>query len=198
MELFECVRCHGIREGRNGGASDMDIESAKAAILTEAAKQKNQIFKLKDNAGEYLKLKHSYSQPGDVRESYLLALNSLLNSGLVRQVFANDHLELFELTKEGAAKSTLAVAKSRLIKELESSGRVFKVHSDRGEFVQIGAESINSVDSERILYMQALHALFYHGIIKVASESREMATYELDRTKQDYFNQISQSDGAAA
>ncbi|MBS2003175.1 MAG: hypothetical protein JST44_16805 [Cyanobacteria bacterium SZAS LIN-5] len=45
----------------------MDNESIKFAILTEAAKNGNHIYKLKSESGDYVKLKHSYSQPDDTR-----------------------------------------------------------------------------------------------------------------------------------
>lgn len=167
----------------------MDNESIKFAILTEAAKHGNHIYKLKSESGEYIKLKHSYSQPEDLRNQYLTALNGLLNSRLVQIVFATDDIELYEITDSGLSFTTLASAVDRIKQELQASSRVYKVHSCKGEFVQCGAESFNKIDSERIVYLQALHMLLYHGAARIASESKEMATYELDRTNQLYCEQ---------
>ena len=167
----------------------MDKDATKLAILTESAKCGNQIYKVKDDFGEFVKLKHSYSQPEDVRSNYLIALSSLLNSGLVRQVFASDDIALYEVTAQGKALTTLASAKERIKNELQVSGHVFKIHSRKGEFVQCGEESLDKIDSERILYLQALHMLLHHGAIRVASESKEMTTYELDLTNQLYCDQ---------
>ncbi|CAN5507677.1 hypothetical protein BH10CYA1_BH10CYA1_40280 [soil metagenome] len=158
----------------------MDSESTKLAILLEAMKHGNQIYKLQDEAGEFIKLKHSYSQPADLRSGYLTAMNSLLNGGLVRQVFTSDDVQLFEVTSQGKAFTTLSSAKELIQKELAGNGRLYKIHSQRGEFVQCGANSINQIDSERIVYMQALQMLLHRGIIRVTCETSEMATYELD------------------
>ena len=158
----------------------MDNESTKFAILLEAIKHGNQIYKLRDETGEFIKIQHSYSQPADSRSGYLVALNSLFNSGLVRQVFANDNIELFEVTSQGKAFTTLTSAKELIQKELKTNGRVYKIHSHKGEFVQCGANAINQIDSERILYMQALQTLLHRGVIRVTCETSEMATYELD------------------
>jgi hypothetical protein len=76
--------------------------------------------------------------------------------------------------------------------ELVSSGRVYKIHSEKGEFLQCGAQSHNKIDSERILYLQALHMLLHHGVVRIASESKTMATYELDRTNQVYCDRTNQ------
>lgn len=164
----------------------MDNESIKLAILMEAAKHGNQIYKLKSEDGDFIKLKHSYGQPDDLRSLYLTALNGLLNSKLVRQVFASDCIELYEMTPEGKAFTSLTSAAEQIRQELATSGRVFKVHSDKGEFVQCGSNSFNKIDSERILYLQALRNLLHHGSVRIASESREMATYELDLTNKIY------------
>ncbi len=151
----------------------------------EAAKHGNQIYKLKSEDGDFIKLKHSYSQP-DLRSLYLTALHGLLNSKLVRQVFASDCIELYEMTFEGKAFTSLTSAAEQIMQELATSGRVFKVHSAKGEFVQCGSNSFNKIDSERILYLQALRHLLHHGSVRIASESREMATYELDLTNKIY------------
>ncbi|MBS2005356.1 MAG: hypothetical protein JST44_27840 [Cyanobacteria bacterium SZAS LIN-5] len=168
----------------------MDNESIKFAILTEAAKNGNHVYKLKSDTGDYIKLKHSYSQPDEIRDQYLTALNGLLNSRLVQKVFSTDDIELYELTESGLSFTTLASAMERIKHELQAFGRVYKIHSSKGEFVQSGAESFNKIDSERIVYLQALHMLLYHGFARVVSESKEMATYELDRTNQLYCEQL--------
>jgi|694.fasta_scaffold124889_3 hypothetical protein len=164
----------------------MDSESVKIAILTEATKHGNQIYKLKSQAGDFIKLKHSYSQPDDVRSTYLTALNGLISSKLVRQVFATDDIELYELTEDGKSFTTLKSATNLILQELENSGSIYKVHSDKGEYLQCGAASHNKIDSERIVFLQALHMLLHHGAVRVSSESKEMATYQLDRTNQIY------------
>jgi hypothetical protein len=183
-----CPGCHvaSFLEVRHGGTETMDNESIKFAILTEAAKNGNHIYKLKSESGDYIKLKHSYSQPDDIRGQYLTALNGLLNSRLVLKVFATDDIELYELTDSGLSFTTLASAIERVKHELQACGRVYKIHSCKGEFVQCGAESFNKIDSERIVYLQALHMLLYHGAVRIASESKEMATYELDRANELY------------
>lgn len=170
----------------------MDSESVKIAILTEATKHGNQIYKLKSLAGDFIKLKHSYSQPDDLRSMYLTALNGLINSKLVRRVFATDDIELYELTDDGKSFTTLKSAMNQIRQELENSGSIYKVHSDKGEYLQCGAESYNKIDSERIVYLQALHMLLHHGAVRISSENKEMATYQLDRTNQIYCDQSRQ------
>ncbi|HEY9730489.1 MAG TPA: hypothetical protein V6C89_01165 [Drouetiella sp.] len=170
----------------------MDSESIKFAILTEAAKQGNHIYKIKSEGGDFIKLKHSYNQPEELRGRYLEALNALINSQYVKQVFVTDDIELYELTADGMSFTTLRSAMDQILSELENSGSVYKVHSDKGEYLQSGAKSHNKIDSERIVYLQALHMLLHHGAIRVSGESKEMATYQLDRTNQRYCDQTTQ------
>jgi hypothetical protein len=158
----------------------MDIETIKLEILREASKHGNQICKLRDEVGEFVKVKRGYGSPDELRAVYLEALKSLINGGLVRHVFTNKDVELFEMTARGAAMTTVASAKERITAELLSGGRVYKIHSEKGEFVQCGALAIDEIDSERILYMQALHELLHHGMIQVASDNHELASYRLD------------------
>jgi hypothetical protein len=157
----------------------MHIEEVKLDILREAGKHGNQICKLKNDCQEFVKVRRGYSQPDELRAIYLAALSDLLLNGLVKLVFSNRDLELFELTAEGSHCTTVRSARERIMDELKSVGRVYKIHSDRGEFVQFAELAINDIDAERILFMLALHELLHHGVVQVVSESREMASYEL-------------------
>lgn len=156
----------------------MDIEDIKFDILREAGRHGNQIYKLKKEDGEFVKVKRGYSHPQELREKYLSALDDLIESGLVNNVFSNRDLELFEVADKGSFQTPRS-AQERIVEELESGGRVYKIHSDRGEFVQCGKHAIDGIDAERVLFIQALHELSHHGVIQVVSENHVMANYRL-------------------
>lgn len=168
----------------------MHIEESKLEILNEARKHGKQIYKLKSDGRERVKVRSAYSQPDDLRTSYLAALSELIENGLVAEVFSNKDIELYELTPEGAYCTTLDSARERILDELNSRGRVYKVHGDRGEFIQLGRTSMNHGDVERILFMRALHELMYRGTVMVTSENREMTSYEFAPPSSGYVQHL--------
>ncbi len=157
----------------------MQKEEVKLDLLREARKHGQQICKIKSNGTEFVKVRRGYSYPEDLREVYLSAMSELISSGFAKQVFSNNEMELFELTPVGSSYTTTRAAKEKILEELKSNGRVYKVHSLNGEFIQFAKVALNENDDERIVYMKSLHELLYHGLIQVVSENRELATYKL-------------------
>lgn len=160
-------------------AKNYELEAAKIDILREAAKHKNQICKLQSPDGGFVKVRRGYSQPDELRATYNAALNSLLKNGSIKFVFKNSHLELYEVTAAASQATTLRSAMERVLEEMQTSGSVYKIHSERGEFVQCGENAFDMFEHERILMMQALHELLHNGKIQVVYESREMCRFEL-------------------
>lgn len=173
----------------------MHTEETKLDILREARKHGQQICKLKSDGSEFVKVRRGYSQPEDVRVMYLSALSDLLDTGLVERVFSNHEMELFELTRAGSNCTTMRSAREKILEELKSHGRVYKIHSIHGEFIQFAKLALNENDDERIVYMKALHELLYHGLIQVVSENREMACYELAVPSSGYVQYQHESPG---
>lgn len=157
----------------------MQKEEVKLDLLREARKNGQQICKIKSNGTEFVKVRRGYSQPDEVRVMYLSAMSELVSSGFATQIFRNDGMELFELTSAGTSCTTTRAAKEKILEELKSNRRVYKVHSLSGEFIQFAKKALNENDDERIVYMKSLHELVYHGLVQVVSENRELATYEL-------------------
>lgn len=157
----------------------MQKEEVRLDLLREARKHGQQISKIKSNGTEFVKVRRGYSHPDELRVLYLSAMSELVSSGFATQVFSNNEMELFELTPVGSACITTRSAKEKIVEELKTNGRVYKVHSLNGEFIQFAKIALNENDDERIVYMKSLHELLYHGLIQVVSENRELATYEL-------------------
>ena len=157
----------------------MNKEEAKSDILREAGRNGNQVCKLKNPAGEFVKVKRGYNQPDELRFAYLDALNELLTDGSVKPVFSNRVLDLYELNGVQLEVASLNSVKRRLLSEFAKLGRVYKIHSNGGEFVQCGSQSHDELEDDRILYMEALGELLHHGALCVAKESPEMTVYEL-------------------
>lgn len=158
----------------------MQIEELKLEILREARKNKQQIFKVKSSDTEFVKVRRGYSQPEEARIMYLDALTELVDSGLVSNIFDNTNIELFELTRSGDTSCpTVRSAREEITEALQMNGRIYKVHSAAGEFIQSVSQCFKRNEDERIVYLKALHELLYHGVVQVASENREMATFQL-------------------
>jgi hypothetical protein len=157
----------------------MKIEEAKFEILREAAKQGNQICKLPNPDGDFVKVKRAYCQTDELRSTYLAALDALVLDGSIKFVFKSKDFELYEVTARSLQIMTVQHAKERLLAELKANGSVYKVHSDRGEFVQMGDCAFDEMECERILFMQALHELLHHGTIQVFAETREICKFEI-------------------
>lgn len=65
----------------------------------------------------------------------LEALDSLIEDSSTELVLTNEYLDLIEL-KQTTPLSTLAAAKEALLRQLKQDGRIYKIHSPQGEFVQ--------------------------------------------------------------
>lgn len=159
------------------------LEQTKIALLREASSILNTISKVKGDGAEFVKCKHAYDRPEEIRTLYLLALDALIEDGAIELVLTNEYLDLFEL-KQCAQVSTLAAAKEVLLRQLKLDGRIYKIHSPRGEFVQCrkfalgGADSTDENEEEsRIIFLKALSELMRSGKIDLISESREMTVF---------------------
>lgn len=158
----------------------IQLEEAASELLAEAAKTGNLIMRMRDEGGEFVKAKRPYMEPPQVRATYLQALLVLIEQGQINPVLKNRELEVFEITPAGrASRSTMEQAKEHLIEEMRRSGGAFKVHSIRGDYVQCGSRAHDSIENERILFLEALCDLLSHGVIQVVSETREISRYEL-------------------
>ncbi|CAN5589503.1 hypothetical protein BH11CYA1_BH11CYA1_40380 [soil metagenome] len=161
------------------------LEQTKIALLREASKTLNTISKIKSDGAEFVKCKHAYAQPEEIRTLYLAALESLIEDGSTELVLTNEYLDLFEL-KQVSPVATLSAAKDALLKQLKQDGRIYKIHSPQGEFVQCkkfalgGAKLFDGDENEeesRIVFLRALSELMRYGKIDLVSESREMSVF---------------------
>lgn len=167
--------------------NDILYERARHELLREAVKYKSHICKLKNGVGGFVKIKHRYMDPDEMRVAYLEALEALVAEGVVRPVFSNKHMDLYELSNDNCAVATLCDAKQIILKALTESGHIYKIHSDQGEYVQGGQISYDRSEDERILFLAALYDLVHHGTVQVAEETRELAIIEFC-PRQDYVN----------
>ncbi len=161
------------------------LEQTKIALLREASNTMNTISKVKVDGTEFVKCKHAFDHPEETRVLYLRALDALVEEGATELVLTNEYLDLFEL-KQPIQISTLAGAKDALLKQLKLEGRIYKIHSPQGEFVQfrkfaLGGSDCSDENEEesRIMFLQALSDLMRYGKVDLVSESREMSIFAL-------------------
>jgi len=159
------------------------LEQAKIALLREASSTLNTISKVKGDGAEFVKCKRAFDRPEEIRTLYLLALDALIEDGATELVLTNEYLDLFEL-KQSTQASTLAAAKDVLLKQLKLDGRIYKIHSPQGEFVQCrkfalgGADHTDeNEDESRIMFLKALSELIRSGKVDLVAESREMTVF---------------------
>ncbi|MFA7341259.1 MAG: hypothetical protein WC028_31040 [Candidatus Obscuribacterales bacterium] len=159
------------------------LEQTKIALLREAAKTLNTISKVKSGGEAFVKCKHAYDHPEEIRTLYLHALDSLIEDGATELVLTNEYLDLFEV-KQTTQISTLDAAKDALLRQLKQDGRIYKIHSPLGEFVQCKKFALGGADrpdeneeESRIMFLKALSELMRYGKIDLVSESREMTVF---------------------
>ncbi len=159
------------------------LEQTKIALLREASKTLNTISKVKNGGEEFVKCKHAYDHPEEIRSLYLQALDSLIEDGATELVLTNEYLDLFEL-KQTSTISTLAAAKEALLRQLKQDGRIYKIHSPQGEFVQCKKFALGGADrpdeneeESRIMFLKALSELMRYGKIDLVSENKEMSVF---------------------
>ena len=160
-----------------------NLQCAQDELLREAAKSGNQICKLKNSAGDVVKVQRGYSHPEDVRTLYLEAIAQLVAEGKVKQILQNKDLELYVVLNNSGHIACKAQAREALLTEAELTGVVYKIHSRDGEFVQVGSRTFCDVDEERILFLKVLYELFRHGQLKMVWDSKELCRYEIERPR---------------
>lgn len=154
------------------------VELAQDELLREAKKAGNQICRLSDGNGHFVKARRGYSYPDEVRDLYNQAMDGLLNAGKLRCVIKNHALELYEVLATNGAVMNKRSAKRLLLQYAEQYGHIYKIHSKEGEFVQAGPNAFFEVDEERILVMAALVELAREGRLRVVNDSKELTNYE--------------------
>lgn len=160
-----------------------NLQYAQDELLREAAKSGNQICKLKHSAGTFVKARHGYSHPDEIRTHYLRAFDQLLAEGKLKLVLENKDLELYELIQDPERISSKAHARQLLMEEAERAAEIYKIHSGDGEFVQIGSRSFCEIDAERILFLEALGELTRHNKLCLVWDSKELCRYERTRSR---------------
>jgi hypothetical protein len=166
-------------------AHAQNVEQTKLSLLREASRTLNTISKVKNDQSEFVKCKHAYDHPEDLRLLYLEALDALIEDGVMELVITNEYLDLFEI-KQPSKTTTVESAKEALLKQLRQDGRIYKIHSPRGEFVQckkfaLGGNPLpdDNEEESRILFLQALSELMRYGKIDLVAESKEMCIFSL-------------------
>lgn len=172
------------------------IQNAKDELLREAKKAGNQICRMKNESGSFIKARRGYSHPDDIRLLYNQAFETLVREGKLKMVLRNKDLELFELTRADGHVVTKSAAKEILLQAIQQGGHIFKIHSPDGEFVQVGQKAYCDIDDERIVFLEALYELMRQGRIHLLSDSKELSTFEAKRSQYaDYYEH--QMDGEA-
>lgn len=159
---------------------ELDLREASYELIKDASQAGNLLFKTHDQEGCYVRAKHSYDATPEIRETYLRALEYLLDQHKVKQVLTNGGLELFEVVPEGLQTiQNKADALEQLQAEITRCGYAFKFHCREGEFVQCGPFIHNGSDEERIFFLKALADLLAHGQVLIVSETRDVSRYEM-------------------
>ncbi len=155
------------------------IEEATHELLREAQKSRNQLCKMKNGSGEFVRCRYSYVEPEELRTLYLAAFNSLRLDGKLKKVLENDILEIYEVNgNDNGSGLSIQDAKATLIDGANRFGQLFKIHSPEGEFIQCGSKVYFEPDQDRILYLEALYELLHHGQVQVVSDIGKFTSYQ--------------------
>jgi hypothetical protein len=84
---------------------------------------------------------------------------------------------------------TVDQAKEELCRQLMTTGYLYKIHSDKGEFVQCGKIDHKQFEEDRILYLSAFCQLLHHGVVQLITETHDLATYRLVDSKNGLFRE---------
>jgi hypothetical protein len=160
-----------------------EIDSAKDELVREAAVSGNQICRLKNGSNFFIKAKHGYSHPEELRILYVRAFDSLVKEEKFRLVFSNSDLDLYELTCADSQVCSGEDAKADLLGEIRRSGSVFKIHGKNCEYVQVGNRAIDKIEGERIVYLQALGELVRSGEIRPVLDNSVLAKFVIGWAK---------------
>lgn len=158
-----------------------NLQIAQDELLREAAKSGKQICKLKHAAGTFIKARHGYSHPEEIRAHYMRAFDQLVAEGKLRLVLENKDLELYEVVEDPDRISSKQHARQLLMEEAGRAAEIYKIHSSDGEFVQIGSRAFCDIDDERILFLEALSELARQNKLCLVWDSKELCRYELTR-----------------
>jgi hypothetical protein len=172
------------RNYATGGMHEMNrLEIAQDELLREAVKAGSEIRKVKNGAGDFVKVRqHAYSHP-EVRELYMQAFESLMLEGRLRCVLQNKAIELYLVVNSSGPVLNKSAARRVLLHAAEEHGHVYKVHSSDGEFVQVGPCIFSEIEEERILFLQVLFDLFREERLRLVGDSREVAHYERNQPR---------------
>ncbi|MDR3616065.1 MAG: hypothetical protein P4L53_21080 [Candidatus Obscuribacterales bacterium] len=156
------------------------IEEATYELLREAKKSRNQLCRMKTGYGSFVRCKHAYAEPEELRSLYLAAFDSLCLEGKLIKVLENDIFEIYEIDEVGCGvRVSMQDAMDEILCGLQRYGLLYKIHSNEGEFIQCGSTSYANEDDERIIYLEAVYRLMHKGLIQVVSDSKQYATYAL-------------------
>jgi hypothetical protein len=154
------------------------LEIAQDELLRQAVCAGNEIFKVKDESGDFVKVRRKgYSHPEEVRELYMEAFDKLVAAGKLRRILENDTLELYEVVEVTGHITTKRAARRALFELAQEYEHVYKIHSPRGEFVQCGQRVFNDVEEERILFLEVLVELTRAGYLRFVHDSSEVTHY---------------------
>ena len=160
--------------------NNIKLEEATYELLREAKKSRNQLCRMKSDSGSFIRCKHAYVEPEEIRTLYLEAFDSLCSDGTLKKILENDIFEIYELDQDGQGiKISVEDAMNVLQEGMQRYGQLYKVHSRDGEFIQCAGTTYADKDDERIVYLEAVYRLMHKGIINVVSDSKQLATYAL-------------------
>lgn len=160
------------------------LEIAQDELLREAVKAGSEIRKVKDGAGDFVKVRqHAYSHPEEVRSLYMQAFESLMHEGRLRCVLQNKAIELYLVLDSSGPVLNKSAARRVLLQAADEHGHVYKVHSSDGEFVQVGPCIFSEIEEERIMFLQVLFDLFREERLRLVGDSREVAHYERNQPR---------------
>jgi hypothetical protein len=135
---------------------------------------------MKSGHGSFIRGKHAFAEPEDLRSLYLAAFDSLCLDGKLRKILENDIFEIYEIDEDGrGVKLSVQDAIESILTGMQRYGLLYKIHSSEGEFIQCGSATYADKDDERITYLEAVYRLMHKGMIQVVSDSKQYATYSL-------------------
>jgi hypothetical protein len=164
--------------------NNIQIEEAARELLREASKSRNQLAKMKNDAGEFVTCRHSYVEPEELRTVYLAAFDWLCLDGRLKKIVENDIMEIYQVDDSNHSGLTVQDAMTALIDGVQRHDQIFKIHGPAGEFLQCGPNVYFSPDHERIVFLEAIYELLHHGKLEIVSDTKKFAVYAASRNRQ--------------
>ncbi len=156
-----------------------NLINAKHELLSDGIAAGNMISIIGCGNQRFVKARRGYSHPEETRAVFMKALDELIEDGELKILISNNDLEVFEVVHSDNRICNKYRAKEFLLKEIQNSEAIYKIHSKNGEYLQVGDRVFSEIDEERVLLLMALADLVRHGDLKLVHDSSDFSQFKI-------------------